>query len=233
MNQRSITSAELRRAGTDPVTYLALVDQMSTALASLVRTPFLEPLIHAGAENHEHLATRPMTDTTDLPIDLQQRIAAIFAERDREHMDPTIRAHLELLREYPDNAVVLYEVGGSYDTAGEEQTAIEYYERAMDAGLTGDVLRRCLIQYGSTLRNLGRFSESVEVLRRARRQYPESDSVRVFLALSQHAGGHADDAVADLLELVVDRLRDGDLPRYAAIRGLADSIRNNQPSRPA
>jgi tetratricopeptide (TPR) repeat protein len=142
-------------------------------------------------------------------------------------MGPTIRAHLALLREHPHNAVVLYEVGGSYDTAGEEQIAVGYYERAMEAGLTGDVLRRCLIQYGSTLRNLGRFSESIEVLQRARREYPESDSVRVFLALSQHAGGHADYAVAEFLELAVDRIRDGDLPRYGAIRGLADWIRKN------
>ena len=35
------------------------------------------------------------------------------------------------------------------------------YEQAFSAGLDGDDLRRGLIQYGSTLRNLGRFDEAL------------------------------------------------------------------------
>jgi tetratricopeptide (TPR) repeat protein len=166
-------------------------------------------------------------DTTDLPGELQERIAAIFAARDRADMAPTIDAHLALLREHPDNPVVLYEVGGSYDTAGDELTAVGYYERALEAGLSGDVLRRCLIQYGSTLRNLERFPESLDVLTRARREYPESDAVRVFLALTRYEAGDAGPAVADLVELSVDRIRDGDLPRYASVRNLAGWLRGD------
>jgi hypothetical protein len=36
---------------------------------------------------------------------------------------------------------------------GEEAAALGFYERAMVAGLAGDIRRRCYLQYGSTLRD--------------------------------------------------------------------------------
>lgn len=158
--------------------------------------------------------------------ELLDRLAAIFAARDRQRMQPTIDAFLALLAEHPDDPNVLYEVGGSYDTAGEEETAAGYYERALDAGLEGDTLRRCLLQYGSTLRNLDRFDDSLAVLERARTLFPASPSVRVWHALSLHAAGRSDAAVAELMELTADEIRTPDLLRYeAALRGNAVYLR--------
>jgi hypothetical protein len=57
-----------------------------------------------------------------------------------------------VLAEHPDDPDVLYEVGGAYDTGGQEAIAAGYYERALAAGLSGEALQRCLLQYGSTLR---------------------------------------------------------------------------------
>ena len=48
-----------------------------------------------------------------------------------------------LREEHPHNPRVLYEVGGAYDTAGEEAIALEFYEQAMSEGLVGDLRRRC------------------------------------------------------------------------------------------
>ncbi|KRC46970.1 hypothetical protein ASE16_16425 [Leifsonia sp. Root227] len=156
---------------------------------------------------------------------LEQRLRDIFDRRDRQNMQPTIDAFLEVLAENPGNAYVLYDVGGSYDTAGEEETALGYYEQAMDAGLTGDTLRRCLLQYGSTLRNLGRYDESLAALDQALALYPKSESVRMWHALSLHAAGRSDAAVASLMELAVDHIRTEDLLRYeAAIRGNAEYL---------
>ena len=158
--------------------------------------------------------------------ELLDRLAVLFAARDRSNMAPTIDAFLAVLAEHPDDPHVLYEVGGSYDTAGEEETAAGYYERALAAGLDGDTLRKCLLQYGSTLRNLDRFDESLTVLHRARAAFPESESVRVWHALSLHAAGRSDGAVAELMELAADRIRTPDLLRYeAAVRGNAEYLR--------
>src|SRR3954469_19526592 len=166
-----------------------------------------------------------MPKTTD-PA-LLERLSALFAARDRDDMTPTVQALLDVLAEHPDDPHVLYEVGGAYDTAGEEDTAAGYYERALAAGLAGDTLRRCLLQYGSTLRNLDRFDESLAALGRARGLFPESESIRVWHALSLHAAGRSDRAVAELMELAVDRIRTPDLLRYeAAVRGNADYLRS-------
>jgi len=166
-----------------------------------------------------------MPNTTD-PA-LLQRLRELFEARDRDRMQPTIDALRGVLAEHPDDPHVLYEVGGAYDTAGEEETAAGFYERALDAGLDGDTLRRCLLQYGSTLRNLGRFDESLAVLDRALEQFPESESVRVWHALSLHAAGRSDAAVAELMEVAVDGILTPDLQRYqAAIRGNAEYLRS-------
>ncbi|WP_426515550.1 tetratricopeptide repeat protein [Diaminobutyricibacter sp. McL0618] len=164
--------------------------------------------------------------TTSDPL-LKLRLREIFDARDRENMQPTIEAFLAVLKEHPGDGIVLYDVGGSYDTAGEEETALGYYERAMDAGLEGDILRRCLLQYGSTLRALGRYDESLEALDRALALFPDSPSVRMWHALSLHAAGRSDAAVAELMELAIDEVRTPDLLRYeAAVRGNATYLRD-------
>jgi len=156
---------------------------------------------------------------------LDAAITLGYERRDRDNMQPTIDYFLDLLARHPGNPTALYEVGGAYDTAGQEDTACGYYEQALAAGLGGDELRRCLIQYGSTLRNLERFDESLVALERARREYPDSDSVRLFLALSLHAASRSDAAVAELLRLAADRITTPEVARYeAALRGNAEFL---------
>ncbi len=122
---------------------------------------------------------------------------------------------------------MLYEVGGAYDTAGMEQTAGSFYEQALRAGLSGDPLRRCYLQYGSTLRNLGEFDRSAEVFERARQAFPDSPSLAVFQAITLHASGRVDEAVASLLEVVADGVDSPDIERYKpAIRGHAAHIKS-------
>jgi tetratricopeptide (TPR) repeat protein len=162
--------------------------------------------------------------STELTPELAATIEDAFAKRDRANMQPTIDFFQELLRQHPDNPYVLYEVGGSYDTDGQEERAILYYERALP-GLTGDTRRRCLLQYGSTLRNLGRFEESLDVFTKACAEFPESDSLRVFKALTLNASGRKDKALATLLLVIADRVDSADIRRYeAAIRGNADYL---------
>lgn len=161
---------------------------------------------------------------------LNEELDRIFAGRDRNDMQPTIEALLPILDEHPENARVLYEVGGAYDTAGMEETAASFYERALHSGLSGDLLRRCYIQYGSTLRNLGALVRSGEVFERARQEFPDSPSLAVFQAITFHASGRFDEAVASLLEVVAEDVDSADIRRYeTSIHGNAAYIRSLAP----
>jgi tetratricopeptide (TPR) repeat protein len=136
----------------------------------------------------------------------------------------------------PDNAVgdlsgeenrarELFARAGELDAAGREAEAAPLYEQAFAAGLTGDDLRRGLVQYGSTLRNLGRCDEAVSVLRRADSEFPGSASVQVFLALALTSAGQAPEAVRTLITLALDQISGEDLQYYQrALREYAAAL---------
>ncbi|MFE4540296.1 tetratricopeptide repeat protein [Streptomyces scopuliridis] len=167
---------------------------------------------------------------TDLTPELAEAIQRGYDRRDRANMAPTIAYFQALLAEHPDHPVLVYEVGGAYDTAGQEETARDYYERALALGLDGDVLRRCLCQYASTLRWLGELDESLAVLDRAHREFPDSDSVRVFRALTLNDAQRSDEAVAELLTVVTGHAEVTDLGRWAVgLRGLAQWLADGRP----
>lgn len=157
--------------------------------------------------------------------DLYDELDRIFATRVRADMAPTIKALQELYQEHPHDARVLYEIGGAYDTAGEESTALGYYERAVAAGLHGDLRRRCYLQHGSTLRNLGRVEDSLVLFARAREEFPDSVSLGAFEALSLHAAGRHSAALASVLLLLAENVDREDLNRYKpAVRGNAEYL---------
>jgi tetratricopeptide (TPR) repeat protein len=166
----------------------------------------------------------------DLTPALEEAIARGYAERDRDNMEPTIRYFEDLLAANPGHPVLTYEVAGAYDTAGREAEARGRYEEAMRLGLAGDALRRCLCQYGSTLRWLGDYAASRQVLERARREFPGSDAVRVFHALTLNDAGEGDMAVGELLAVVTRHADVTDLGRYAGgLGGLAQWLIDGRP----
>jgi tetratricopeptide (TPR) repeat protein len=163
-------------------------------------------------------------------LELEAEINRGYEQRDRDNMGPTIAYFEALLAKHPGDPVLIYHVAGAYDTAGEEEKARGLYEQAMALGLDGDILRMCLCQYGSTLRWLERYEESLEVLDRAQREFPGSDTVRVFRALTLNDFGRGDEAVAELLTVITAHPEATDLGRYAqGLRGLADWLAAGRP----
>jgi tetratricopeptide (TPR) repeat protein len=175
-------------------------------------------------------ASRMVARVTGLTPELEQAIALGYERRDRADMAPTIAYFNDLLAQHPDHPVLTYELAGSYDTAGEEATARTLYERALELGLDGQALRRCLCQYGSTLRWLGELDASLAVLERARQQFPTSESTRVFHALTLNELGRADEAVGLLLGIVAQHGEVTDLGRYAVgLAGLSQWLIDGRP----
>jgi tetratricopeptide (TPR) repeat protein len=168
--------------------------------------------------------------THQLTPELEAAIQRGYDQRDRSVMAPTIAYFEALLAEHPDHPVLVYEVAGAYDTAGEEATARGLYERALALGVDGDTLRKCLCQYGSTLRWLEDYDRSLQVLDQARSEFPDSDSVRVFRALTLLDAGRSDEAVAELMTVITTHPEVTDLGRYAqGLRGLAQWLVDGRP----
>jgi len=162
--------------------------------------------------------------------EIAEAIRLGYERRDRANMAPTIAYFESLLAEHPDHPVLVYEVAGAYDTAGEEAKARQLYERALSLGLDGDVLRRCLCQYGSTLRWLGEYEASLAVLDRARAEFPGSDAVRVFRALTLNDAGRGDEATGELLTVITAHPEVTDLGRWTdGLRGLAGWLADGRP----
>ncbi|WP_222840687.1 tetratricopeptide repeat protein [Actinosynnema mirum] len=172
-----------------------------------------------------HRGARTITEEALGMTTVDEAVERGWANADPDDPEPTVEHFRALLAEHPDDVVALFEYAGSLDYAGHEAEAAPAYERAFAAGLDGDRLRQGLIQYGSTLRNLGRHDEAIAALERADREFPGHDSVRAFLALALTSAGRAPEAVALLLALAVDRVPSPDLQRYQrALRGYAAEL---------
>ena len=102
-----------------------------------------------------------------------------------------------------------FELAGMYDSLGFETEAGTEYERALELGLDDARHAQLAVQYGSTLRNLGRLDEAIAVLRAAPTHESTGSAPRVTLALALHSAGRKDEALQVAIEAQIDAL-----PRY-------------------
>ncbi|UNK69844.1 tetratricopeptide repeat protein [Microbacterium sp. H1-D42] len=113
-----------------------------------------------------------------------------------------------------------FELAGMYDSMGFEAEAGAEYERALALGLDDARHARLAVQYGSTLRNLGRLDEAIAVLRAAPTHESTGSAPRIVLALALHSAGRKDEALREAIEAQIDAL-----PRYQrSMRNYAASL---------
>lgn len=102
-----------------------------------------------------------------------------------------------------------FELAGMYDSMGFEAEAGAEYERALEFGLDEARHAQLAVQYGSTLRNLGRLDEAIAILQAAPTHESTGSAPRVVLALALHSAGRKDEALRVAIEAQIDTL-----PRY-------------------
>lgn len=157
-------------------------------------------------------------------MDWQQRIAAVWAEADDLDDAELVRRIDAIAAEHPDDALALFEQGGARDSTGDEAGAESFYRRALDAGLPADERAQCVIQLASTVRNLGRAEESLELLRDefsgAASDDTYADAAVAFAALALVDLGRPVEAVSALLHALTPHL-----PRYhRSVPAYADDL---------
>jgi thioredoxin-like negative regulator of GroEL len=104
-----------------------------------------------------------------------------------------------------------FERAGAFDSTDDPGQAVPLYQQALDGGLTGLQRRRSIIQMASSIRNLGRPQESIELLVAELNSDPDEldDAVRSVLALALTDVGREREAVCLLLTALAAHL-----PRY-------------------
>ncbi|HEU5348533.1 MAG TPA: tetratricopeptide repeat protein [Ktedonobacterales bacterium] len=91
---------------------------------------------------------------------------------------------MELGAAYPDDAEIAFQTAVVHDNLGLEREAIPLYLRAIEQGLSGPDLERCLLGLGSTYRGLGEYERAEETLRRGVREFPDNRALQIFLAMA-------------------------------------------------
>lgn len=132
--------------------------------------------------------------------DWDERVGAVWSTAAQRSEDDVLAMILALADERPKgDADALFERASAYDYVGREAEAEPCYRGALAAGLAGERRPRALIQLASTLRNLGRAAEGVDLLRTEAVGEELADVGAAFLALMLVDAGRPDEAVGRAL----------------------------------
>ncbi|MFL6138182.1 MAG: tetratricopeptide repeat protein [Frankiaceae bacterium] len=144
--------------------------------------------------------------------DWERRLSAAWGSIDERSDAEQVALIESLAAELPaDSAVAAFERASVQDSTGHSDLAVPLYQEALRRGLGGARHRQAVIQLASSLRNLDRPQESVELLAAelAARSDDLDDAVRAFLALALADAGREREAVSVVLAALVPYL-----PRY-------------------
>lgn len=153
----------------------------------------------------------------------QNRVDAVWADDGLSPEDVITRID-ELAAERPaEDPVALFERAGARDSAGVEDEAEALYRQALATGLDDHRRTRATIQLASTIRNLGKTEEALEMLRAEYEREPRGDlhdAAAAFYALALVSSGEPERAASIALQALAPHL-----PRYTrSVTGYAREI---------
>jgi len=134
-----------------------------------------------------------------MSTDWAERLGRLWDELERNDGEQFVEKMRLLVAELPEGDPRRpYEMGSAFDSTGHSDRAVPLYREALALGLDGRLRREAVIQLASSLRNLGRAKESVQLLsaERARGSDGLDDAVSAFLALALADCGRERDAVS-------------------------------------
>lgn len=157
----------------------------------------------------------------------EAEIAAIWALA-----DPVARVPLaqDLSEAHPEDSRLVYEWAGTLDAAGDEADAVPLYRRALAGGLREPHRHRALLQAASSHRVLGQPDDALGLLDEVALSHPGEAAVVAFRALTLADTGRAHEAVADLVDALVDHASDDDAAAYRRVlHAYAAQLRERRP----
>jgi predicted Zn-dependent protease len=145
---------------------------------------------------------------------IDERLTSAVELRESGELEQARKLLLELRAEFPADARVAVQTAWVHDSMGLEDEAVAHYEAAIAGGLDDEELRGALLGLGSTYRTLGRDADSERTLQQGIEQFPDFLALRIFHALTAYNLGRPRDAVAELLEVLLESTSDPSILRY-------------------
>ena len=143
-----------------------------------------------------------------------ERIDEVWADASGEEVGAEIIARIDALaaERGADDARAEFERAGARDSAGRPEEAVPLYPRALELGLDEEHRPQAVIQLASTIRNLGKLDEALDLLRAEYERdagAPMHDAAAAFYALALVSSGKAVRAASVALTALAPHL-----PRY-------------------
>lgn len=155
----------------------------------------------------------------------EEKLSSAIHLRETQKHEEARELLLELHSEFPEDAQVNFQCAWIHDLLGLEREAIPFYERAVQAGLSGKDLQGALLGMGSTYRCIGEYQKAKETFQRAIELFPENKEYKVFLAMTLHNLKDHTKAMELLLTSLLDTTKDEGILSYErAIRFYADKL---------
>ncbi len=159
----------------------------------------------------------------------QTRVDAVWADAATLGDDELVAQIDTLAAERdPSDALALLERAGARDSTGREEDAAPLYRAALAAGLDDARRGQAVIQYASTVRNLGHPEQSLEILSAefaGQADHPLADAATAFAALALASSGRTTEALVSVLHALAPHL-----PRYQrAVHAYADHLLEEAP----
>lgn len=114
----------------------------------------------------------------------------------------------------PNDPQVHYQIAWTHDALGKERDAVLPYEKAIEYGLEGEDLRGAYLGLGSTLRCLGEYQKSLDVLKKAAKLFPDHRPFQVFGALTKFNLGRSEEAMGILIKQLAETSSDSEVQNY-------------------
>ncbi len=121
----------------------------------------------------------------------------------------------DIVKKYPNSARAKFELGNVYDYLGQEMQAIPLYEEALEMGLKDEWEAYALIQLGSSLKNVGKLNDALEVLTEAETRFPHLLSISMFLGITLHHANRESEGMKTVLKAVMRQMKTTDIERYS------------------
>ena len=145
---------------------------------------------------------------------MDDRLARAVELREAGELEESRQLLLELRAERPEDPQVAVQTAWVHDSMGLEEEAVEHYEAALAGDLTEAEARGAYLGLGSTLRTLGRDEDSDRIFREGVARFPDFPALRAFHAMTLYNLGRSQEAVRQLLEVLLETASDSSIDRY-------------------